>query len=163
MKSFFSNIGKWFSIVPVTEYAPLKPKKRDTKENMMDALFMAQKKRWRQLVMKCFMSVIRLHVLDYTLSAIKYWLSILFVLYCIVLYCRGDEDEEENEDEDNEKLEKLGKVSYWMLLLFFFLPISFLPSCPYCTYKSYCTFIPAPVTLRWWRDVKTIRKRRIRS
>lgn len=36
----------------------------------------------------------------------------LYYLYCIELYCRGDEDEEENEDEDNEKLEKLGKVSY---------------------------------------------------
>ena len=30
------------------EYAPLKPKKRDTKENMMDSLFMAQKKRYYQ-------------------------------------------------------------------------------------------------------------------
>ena len=40
------------------------------------------------------------------------YLCCLYVLYCIVLYCRGDEDEEENEDEDNEKLEKLGKVSY---------------------------------------------------
>lgn len=29
-----------------TEYAPLKPKKRDTKENMMDAIFMAKKKRY---------------------------------------------------------------------------------------------------------------------
>ena len=29
----------------IYEYAPLKPKKRDTKENMMDAIFMAKKKR----------------------------------------------------------------------------------------------------------------------
>ena len=28
-----------------TEYAPLKPKKRDNKEDMADALFLAQKKR----------------------------------------------------------------------------------------------------------------------
>jgi hypothetical protein len=34
-----------------SEYAPLKPKKRETKQSMSDALFMAEKKRW---VFDCF-------------------------------------------------------------------------------------------------------------
>lgn len=38
-------IHTYVCIFLIKEYAPLKPKKRDNKENMMDAIFMAKKKR----------------------------------------------------------------------------------------------------------------------
>ena len=39
-------LSKSFLFFIFLEYAPLKPKKRDNKENMMDSLFMAKKTRW---------------------------------------------------------------------------------------------------------------------
>ena len=71
-----------YVFVCYAEYAPLKPKKRDTKENMAEALFMSKKKRYGWCCSIVFLFDLILKYENMLVVRMCFW----FIALCVVVY-----------------------------------------------------------------------------